>query len=478
MEGGPRKVLVLSTAMRGHVLPNALVALWLQEQGHTVYFGLEGKVEVGVLSKLRNVRIASAEEVSPQAIRDKEAVFESLSQTSTTYRNSLYQMLKRYVAINIYENYFLPNLRFAIRLVDELQPDVVVCETQLNQKNSLYTHCSSKQIPLICLLNPGRPDKCFNPNYFIRACLPDLKMLGRLMEIVQAFEATCRSDLGMKDGFSEDQPLSLMPGSAALVQERPFEHEFYVGPILDAPLPQPTSGWSSLVRPSALEADRGVVAFLRASTLPVVYVALGTLVAVSQELVQRLVAALRSIECVVLWSMPQDQQARLLGSLSLPPSWRIEAWVPQREVLASGSIKCFLSHCGCSSSHEAMVAGVPMVCLPFFLDQFEWADSVVAQRAGVRVSKSASQRKIQKAIQSVLTTPSYAVQAQAVAKRLQSESVSPELASAGLPGAPVAGDAILKVARGEEHSLRKARAAAAKERGSSTTCCAAACVLM
>ncbi|KAM7269193.1 hypothetical protein ACFE04_024690 [Oxalis oulophora] len=55
---------------------------------------------------------------------------------------------------------------------------------------------------------------------------------------------------------------------------------------------------------------------------------------------------------------------------------KIVQWAPQELVLSHRSIACFLTHCGWSSSLEAITLGVPQLCWPYYADQFSIKSSV------------------------------------------------------------------------------------------------------
>ena len=65
----------------------------------------------------------------------------------------------------------------------------------------------------------------------------------------------------------------------------------------------------------------------------------------------------------------------------VPSNVVVRDFVPTRELLARASIH--ITHGGCNSVHESLVAGVPMVCLPQAFDQLPLSTRVAQLGVGV-----------------------------------------------------------------------------------------------
>jgi len=113
--------------------------------------------------------------------------------------------------------------------------------------------------------------------------------------------------------------------------------------------------------------------------------------------------------CKVLWALPKEHQKLLPVQAQAPqPHFRVEEFVPQQAVLRLSRTALCISHCGANSTHEALACGVPMLCVPFFRDQYDWCRAVVRQQAGVPLDcRSCSEDGIREAAALALS-PAYA----------------------------------------------------------------------
>ncbi|XP_044476766.1 UDP-glycosyltransferase 83A1-like [Mangifera indica] len=109
----------------------------------------------------------------------------------------------------------------------------------------------------------------------------------------------------------------------------------------------------------------------------VVYVALGSSTILNQAQFDELAIGLESSGQSFLWVVRPDI---LWGPVAIFPDGfkkriagrgKIVEWAPQEKVLAHSSVACFVSHCGWNSTLEGLTMGVPFLCWPFFVDQYQ-----------------------------------------------------------------------------------------------------------
>ncbi|XP_058827951.1 uncharacterized protein LOC131687877 [Topomyia yanbarensis] len=95
-------------------------------------------------------------------------------------------------------------------------------------------------------------------------------------------------------------------------------------------------------------------------------------------------------------------------NLDLPPNVIVKRWMPQTSILAHPNTKAFITHSGGLSTQEASWYGVPLIGMPFFMDQIRNCQrSVSAGVAEALDFNSLSVDKIRNAVLKVLQTPTY-----------------------------------------------------------------------
>jgi MGT family glycosyltransferase len=127
------------------------------------------------------------------------------------------------------------------------------------------------------------------------------------------------------------------------------------------------------IEPSVSRADR-----------PLVYACFGTSYNYRTELFRAVIDALAGQPVDVLISTGRGPVTR--AELEpLPANVEVRDFVPAREVLSRASVH--ITHAGCNSVHESLLAGVPMVCIPQAYDQFPLAGRIDQLGAGVHVGE-------------------------------------------------------------------------------------------
>lgn len=142
-------------------------------------------------------------------------------------------------------------------------------------------------------------------------------------------------------------------------------------------------------------------------TLPIIYVAFGTMYAFTEANCRNLLEALEKMTGVaVLWSLPAAQQS-LLPEAGMKSAVRLEAFVPQYAVLGHHKVVAFVTHCGANSIGDAILTETPMVCCPGMADQPCNAARVLNAGAGL-VAKGGAGPGVPIALRAILADlPTY-----------------------------------------------------------------------
>ena len=129
---------------------------------------------------------------------------------------------------------------------------------------------------------------------------------------------------------------------------------------------------------SLFEVDRSCMTWLDAQPLKsVIYVSFGSISTMTKDEHIEFWFGLVNCKKRFLWVLRSDsvvgEHDRNEVPIELVEGTKergyIVSWTPQEEVLAHHAIGGFLTHSGWNSTLESMVAGVPMICWPYFGDQ-------------------------------------------------------------------------------------------------------------
>lgn len=119
----------------------------------------------------------------------------------------------------------------------------------------------------------------------------------------------------------------------------------------------------------------------------VLYISLGSFLSVSSTQLDEIAAGLLSSGAQFLW-VARRETGRLKDLCGDQKKGLVVAWCDQLRVLRHPAIGGFWSHCGWSSTKEAVMAGVPVLASPILMDQVVNAKAVVEDwRIGWRVMK-------------------------------------------------------------------------------------------
>uniref|UniRef100_A0A3P9LIR2 UDP-glucuronosyltransferase n=1 Tax=Oryzias latipes TaxID=8090 RepID=A0A3P9LIR2_ORYLA len=154
----------------------------------------------------------------------------------------------------------------------------------------------------------------------------------------------------------------------------------------------------------------------------VIIMSLGTFVSeLPDDLANEIAAAFAKLPQKVIWRYKGKRPASL-GNNTL-----VVDWMPQNDLLGHPKIKLFVAHGGTNGVQETLYHGVPVVGLPLFFDQY---DNLLRlqERGGAKILSISTVDKddsFLKAIQEVLTEPSYRMNMQRLSRLHRDQPVKP-----------------------------------------------------
>ncbi|XP_055619397.1 UDP-glycosyltransferase UGT5-like [Toxorhynchites rutilus septentrionalis] len=112
---------------------------------------------------------------------------------------------------------------------------------------------------------------------------------------------------------------------------------------------------------------------------------------------------------------------------NLPPNLKIKSWMPQKDILAHPKVKLFITHGGLLGTTEALFFGKPMVGIPIYGDQMMNIRRAVRTGYGVLLEyHDITETTVHRAINTVLSDPSYAKNAQMISQRFRDKPMTPK----------------------------------------------------
>ena len=172
---------------------------------------------------------------------------------------------------------------------------------------------------------------------------------------------------------------------------------------------------------------------------PLVYMTFGTVLGHmvnAADVYRTALAAVEDLDARILMTVGRKFDSSSL--MPLPKHVHVEAWVDQHRVL--GYADLVVTHCGSGTALGALAAGVPIVAVPLFADQFENSRRIAAAGAALVVEGRRNQDvrtralvcehdgpNLTRAIETVLGDPAYRRNAGVIATEMAARPTADEI---------------------------------------------------
>ncbi|XP_051918847.1 UDP-glucuronosyltransferase 2C1-like [Hippocampus zosterae] len=154
----------------------------------------------------------------------------------------------------------------------------------------------------------------------------------------------------------------------------------------------------------------------------VIIMSLGTLIGeLPSYFADEIAAAFAKLPQKVIWSYRGTKPS------TLDTNTLIVDWMPQNDLLGHHKVKLFVAHGGTNGVQEAIYHGIPVVGIPFFFDQHDNLLRLTERGAAVVVTLASMDKddSFLKALQEVLTNPSYSNSMQRLSRLHRDQPIPP-----------------------------------------------------
>ncbi|XP_019868140.2 UDP-glycosyltransferase UGT5 isoform X2 [Aethina tumida] len=116
---------------------------------------------------------------------------------------------------------------------------------------------------------------------------------------------------------------------------------------------------------------------------------------------------------IVIWKFEKEL-------LDLPKNVFVRKWLPQNDVIAHPNVKLFIGHGGALSTQEAFYHGVPIIGIPFFVDQHINVQTFSERKRGLRLDiNSITTENLVETIREAINNPLYRRNVQDISRRFK-----------------------------------------------------------
>ncbi|XP_028257192.1 UDP-glucuronosyltransferase 2C1-like [Parambassis ranga] len=230
--------------------------------------------------------------------------------------------------------------------------------------------------------------------------------------VTQVYQKICDKYLGPENDFYQlvlDADIWLMRVDFVFDYPRPtMPNAVYMGGFQCKPAKPLPQHLEEFVQSSA---EHGVI-----------IMSLGTFIGeLPVDIVNEIAAAFAKLPQKVIWRYKGDKPAAL-GNNTL-----LIDWMPQNDLLGHSKIKLFVAHGGTNGVQEAIYHGVPVVGLPVFFDQYDNLLRLQVRGAAKILTLATVDKEdnFLKALQEVLTEPSYRTNMQRLSRLHRDQPLTP-----------------------------------------------------